>query len=379
MVKKSEKKREIKHKKRGALRAVGQLASFHKAGKAVISTLELDKVLRLITLEAASIMRVNVCSLRLLGEQKENLLLRATCGHSEEYIRKKAIVKVDKSVTGKAVRDKKPVFIKDVRKHPDYQYRSLAREEGLVSLLAVPLIRHGDVIGVINVYTSESHVFDTNEIKVLSMFAEHAAIAIENAKLFGHIQENYLNTIKTLGAIIDAKDAYTRGHSESVMGFATAIAEKMDLPMRRREMIRYASFLHDIGKIGIDINILTKSGPLTQGEWETIVTHPRVGSDIVRQLGFLDEVVPIILHHHERYDGEGYPEGLKKAKIPIEARILGIADAFDAMISERPYRHSPFTPKKAMAEIKKGAGIQFDPKVAKVFLGLLKKRKGKIG
>ena len=364
--------------KRTAGRAY-DFATFYRAGKIVTSTLRLDEVLQLITEETVSIMGVDVCSLRLLDDEKENLVLKATYGHTEEYMRRKAVVKLEKSVTGKAAKSRKPVFVENVQKDPLYRYPSLARKEGLVSLLAVPLIRAGDVIGVIDIYTRKRHTFTRREIRLLSLFSDQAAVAIENAKLFENLERNYLNTIRALGSVIDAKDHYTRGHSESVMRYSTAIAGKMNLSPREKEIIHCAAFLHDIGKVGIDMRTLSKSGPLTMKEWKTIIKHPSVGADIVKQLGFLNDVVPAILHHHERYDGKGYPDALKKDEIPLAARILGVADAFDAMTSARPYRSYIYTRRKAINQLKECSGNQFDPEVVKAFLEILEEEKERKG
>ena len=366
----------MRTKKKGKRKnEAGELLAFYKAGKAVISSLNVDEVLQMISEETVGIMKVDVCSLRLLDEGKQNLILKATYGHTEEYKSKKRMVKVDGSVTGKVVKRKSPIIVEDVQKDPLYRYRSLARKEGLVSLLGVPLIQRGEVIGVINVYTPKRHTFTRREVRLLSMFADEAAIAIENARLFEQMQQNYLNTIKTLGAIIDARDSYTRGHSEAVMKYATAIAEKMNLPLREVELIRFAGFLHDIGKIAVEKTILTKLGPLTQEEWKSITRHPIIGSDIVKQLGFLNELVPVILHHHERCDGEGYPSGLRKDEIPLGGRVLCVADAFDAMISKRPYRTRPYTRVKAIEQLKKNSGVQFDPQIVSAFLEVLEEAK----
>jgi putative nucleotidyltransferase with HDIG domain len=353
-------------------RYMDELKTFSEAGKAVISILELDELFELITEKVVGIMKVEVCSLRLLDDEKENLVLKASYGHSNGYVRKKKILRVGKCITGKTLKTKKPLVVEDVRKDPKYSYPSLARKDGLVSLLAVPLIRRGEVIGVINVYKQKRSVFRKREITILSMFADHAAIAIENARLLERIRQNYLNTVKTLGAIIDAKDDYTRGHSEAVVKYAMWISEKMGLSPAENDTIRYAAFLHDIGKIGINVSILNKTEPLTQEEWSTIVKHPVIGSDIVKQLGFLDDLVPVILHHHERYDGHGYPNGLKDDEIPVGARILGIADAYDAMTSDRPYRRRAYSRRKAVQELKKGAGTQFDPEIVEKFIEVLK-------
>jgi putative nucleotidyltransferase with HDIG domain len=204
------------------------------------------------------------------------------------------------------------------------------------------------------------------------MFASQAAIAIENARLFEQAETGYLNTIKTLSNIIDAKDSQTFGHSERVMERCMDIADALRIPEQEKEVLKYAGLLHDIGKIGIDVGILRKPSKLSKDEWKVMTMHPVVGSGIVEQIGFLDNLAPIILHHHERYDGKGYPSKLKKENIPLGARILSVVDAYESMVSDRPYRKA-LSFKKVRQELLDGAGTQFDPKIVKVFLKTLKR------
>jgi putative nucleotidyltransferase with HDIG domain len=182
------------------------------------------------------------------------------------------------------------------------------------------------------------------------------------------MRKDYLNVIRTLADIIEANDPYTRGHCEKVMNYSLRICKKLDLAGHHVSAIKTASQLHDIGKISIDLTILRKKEELTKDDWQKIRTHPDVGAKIVHQVGFLDDIVPIIKHHHERYSGGGYPDGsLKNSKIPLGARIIAVADAYDAMTSARPYRKA-LSREAAICELKKCAGTQFDPEIVSAFI-----------
>ena len=196
----------------------------------------------------------------------------------------------------------------------------------------------------------------------------------------GHIQpleKETLNTIYALAATIEARDRYTYGHSRKVRTYAVALAEAMGLPPEKVAVISHAALLHDIGKIGIYDTILNKPGALTSDERELIKSHPELSRTIVAHIPNLTPCLPAILHHHERWDGNGYPAGLKGEKIPIEARILTVADSFDAMTSARPYRN-PLPADKVIEELKNGAGVQFDPKVIEAFMPIAIKVLGEL-
>jgi len=186
----------------------------------------------------------------------------------------------------------------------------------------------------------------------------------------GNTDSEALSAIYALAATIDARDHYTRSHSKKVSEYAVALAEALKLEPLEINRLSTCALLHDIGKIGISDDILNKQGELTAKEWEVIKMHPQLGATIVNHVPQLVPCLPGILHHHERYDGSGYPKGLKGEKIPLEARILAIADAFAAMTSERTFS-DPLSGEEVIKEIKRGAGTQFDPKLAKVFLSIV--------
>ncbi len=194
-------------------------------------------------------------------------------------------------------------------------------------------------------------------------------------ELYKNMQSAYMATVKALAQAIDAKDHYTHSHSQNVTKYAVAIAKEMGFSQREVHTLREACQLHDLGKIGIHDYILNKSEKLTQEEWEKIRSHSLRGAEILEPLTFLDKVIILIRQHHERYDGTGYPNGLIGEKIKLGARIIAVADAFDAMISERPYRKA-YSKKYAISKLKETSGTQFDPQIVKVFLEVLKKEPG---
>ncbi|MDT3705106.1 MAG: HD domain-containing protein [Thermincola sp.] len=253
-------------------------------------------------------------------------------------------------------------------------------DESLRSLIAVPLQVENTVIGMIVLMHrhagADEHQTDysNDDSQTISIFAQQAALVLENTRLkIEHARKDmYLRTITALTSAIDAKDVYTQNHSRRVADFSVALARDLQLAAEDVENIRYGATLHDIGKIGVEERILNKNGKLAMEEFKVIKAHPDIGAKILEPIDFLTKGIDIVRHHHERYDGKGYPEGLKGEAIPFGARIAGIADAWDAMTSHRSYR-SALTYEEALAEIRRGAGSQFDPNLAKSFINLVEK------
>ena len=213
--------------------------------------------------------------------------------------------------------------------------------------------------------------FDSIDVKLFNSVAGSCAVFIENGRLFKDLKELFIGSLKALTSSIDAKDPYTRGHSERVAFISRWIAERFaaERPLKEEQIhkIYLAGLLHDIGKMGVDDVVLRKKGKLTVEEFNCIKTHPSIGAGILSGIKQMRDIVPGVLYHHERVDGKGYPSGLVGERIPLIGRIIGLADSFDAMTSKRTYRGA-LTVKQAMGEIRKGLGTQFDEKVARVFL-----------
>ncbi len=312
-------------------RRVKELTTLHEASRAITSSLNLNDTLYAIVKMTREIVQTSSCAIRLLDEdsqQMRELTLPIGCGSEDE--------------------------------------QETVRSE-LRSFLGLPLKIGNRVIGYFELGSKNAGAFVDNDRRVIQVLASQAAIAIENARLFESTQETYYETIRSLAQALEARDAYTKGHSERVTKYALKMAKVMGLSAQATKVIQYAGLLHDIGKIGISDSILNKRRQPSEEEWAIIRSHPLYGDSILGPLKFLDDAQEIVLRHHERYDGCGYPGKLKADEIPIEARIISVADAYDAMTSDRPYRKA-MAHDKAVAEIRDAAGGQFDPSVVTAFL-----------
>jgi response regulator RpfG family c-di-GMP phosphodiesterase len=278
-------------------------------------------------------------------------------------------------IAGWVARERKPLLVEDVNAAPLVQalrprgtgrdgWTPRRRQYKTASLACVPLLAKGRVLGVINVNDkANGHPFTPDDVSLLSTIAGQVAVTIENARLYDQLRGNAFRTVQALVVTLETKDAYTSGHSQRVTDYANAIGRQLSLPAGDLSLLRYAAQLHDIGKIGITEDILHKPGPLDAGEWQVIRSHPVVSERIIQPLDFLATIKGVVRHHHERWDGRGYPDGLKGANIPLLVRILGVADSYDAMTSPRPYRRRPLNHSEAMSEIARSVGTQFDPQV----------------
>jgi HD-GYP domain-containing protein (c-di-GMP phosphodiesterase class II) len=252
--------------------------------------------------------------------------------------------------------------------HGNKGQRFFARvpEPSLSSMVAVPLKTKTRLLGWICAMSfTKSKRFDEGQRKLLSIVASRAAAAIENARLYEDLQATFQQTIQGLAKAIDKMDRYTAGHSERVAEYATLVAHKLALSPPQIEIVRQSALMHDIGKIGCVLN-LNKPGKLTQDEYEIFKKHPGYGRDILDPIRFLHPLIPGVHLHHERWDGRGYPIGLKAQEVPLIARIIAVADTYDAMTSDRAYRRA-LPHEVAMNEIERCSGTQFDPDVANPF------------
>ncbi len=242
------------------------------------------------------------------------------------------------------------------------------------TFVLVPLIARDKTIGLLEVIIDAPEgAITRRDMSLLTILSKQAALAIENVKMYEAMKKDQVSIIRALASTVDAKDHYTLGHSQKVSEYSHMIAEELKLPERDREAVKYAGLLHDIGKIALSDEIIKKPSRLTENEFEMVRKHPIVGAKIIKEIDSLAPIVPIVLHHHERFDGKGYPDGLSGEQIPIGARIVFLADAYDTMVSARAYRDM-IPPELAISELRKNAGTQFDPKVVDAFIETLRKK-----
>ncbi|MCL5291013.1 MAG: HD domain-containing protein [Actinobacteria bacterium] len=246
-------------------------------------------------------------------------------------------------------------------------------DPNLGHVACIPL-RLGDSTNGIMAVSRKNPGFSRGEIRLLSTLGGEAAVAVEKVRLFNGLRESSVNTVKALANAVEAKDPYTRGHSEQVARYSMLLAGELGLSELQKQSLETAAYLHDIGKIGVSDDILVKPGTLSKEEQSAIQQHTLVGANILSAAPFPWPITPVVRHHHERYDGKGYPAGLSKGEIPLTSRILAIADAFDAMISDRPYRRARSVD-EALAELQRCAGTQFDPYLIGLFVRAVKGKK----
>lgn len=327
-----------------------------------------DLVLRRITRAAAETLQAEASSLLLVDEETGELVFSRIHKGGGERLQRERLAP-DEGIAGWVATHGEPLIVNDVEQEPRFAPR-IDVEIGFRtrSILCAPLWARGRVIGVLEVLNRrDGQPFDEENLRLLRAFCASAAVALDNARLYRAVYEGYLDTMQALAATIDAKDPYTRGHSERVTRYSLQIARQLSLSTRELDAIMYAAILHDVGKIGIDEAILRKPGRLTPAEQQVMAHHPVIGGNIVEGVEFLKEAQLCIRHHHECYNGNGYPDGLRGEEIPLGARIIAVADAFDAMTTDRPYRAAlPWT--EALAELQRDAGQRLDPLMVAAFV-----------
>ncbi len=281
---------------------------------------------------------------------------------------------VSKTILKTAVERKESLISKDALVDERFIHSKSVANYKVRSAICAPLMNRGKVLGIIYLdSTDKSNLYTRDDLSLLSAMALKAGVALDNARLYDDMRNLFFNTVETLVRAIQARDQYTSGHSARVTRFCLLIAEKLDLDTKAKQQLYLTSMLHDIGKIGIPDDLLNRPGKLSGEEIATIREHVKVGSSMLKAIGEMQPIVPLILHHHEAYDGTGYPDGLKGDKIPLICRIVAVADTWDAMTTDRPYRKAR-SREDAVAELKRCAGKNFDPKVVKVFLGILEEQ-----
>jgi putative nucleotidyltransferase with HDIG domain len=266
----------------------------------------------------------------------------------------------DRGVMGRVARTGVPAVVNDTGIDPDYIVRDPATDPR--SELAVPIRVDGRVWGVLNLEELAPRAFEPSDATLMRTVASQLGVALHRIGIYQELERALVTTLTVLGAAMEVRDAYTASHEEAVAELAASIAAELGLDPAQQRAIRYAALTHDIGKLSVPNEILHKSGPLDDAEWEVMRRHTVVGAEMLARIPFFEDVVELVRGHHERWDGGGYPDGLAGSAIPAGARILCVCDSYNAMTTNRPYR-AAMTRAAALEELRRCSGAQFDPEV----------------
>jgi HD-GYP domain-containing protein (c-di-GMP phosphodiesterase class II) len=367
----------------GGLSSIERLSRLYDIVRSLNSIFVLDRLLAQILASAAQMVDARGGFLMLADDEGKSLKCEVTSGVATVGL-KGAILPIDeRTVPGLVALRGEPYVQNDVRHDPYFAAQRQKGHTAINKLICVPLKVQDRITGVVQVIdkvTGED--FDTDDRKLLEAMADTAAVAVENVRLYEaerkktellkqayeELNKTYQATLLALTGLLDSRDSATRGHSSRVVALTLRLAQAMGItdPIRLRT-IKQGALLHDVGKIGVADAILRKPGPLDADEWREMRAHPELGYKMLKEIEFLKSALPIVRYHHERFNGTGYPYGLEGKEIPLEARIFAVADAFDAITSERPYKQAR-TYEQAVAVLQADSGKYFDPDVVAAFM-----------
>lgn len=345
-----------------------QLEHLIEISRSVALSLDIDAVLRSSLERAVELIQCEAGSLLLVDEATGELTFKIASGSGESQPSEPRPAP-GAGIAETVVRTGKPLIVNDVQ--ADARHSAGADESTPLtahSVLCVPLTGKDRVIGALEVINKVDGLpFEEEDRRSLAAFAIQSTIALENARFYTELKRAFHDTVRLIANAVEARDPYTAGHSERVTQVALATARELGWKQEQIELLLIGATLHDIGKIGVSDAILRKPGPLTSAEYQQMKQHPVLGVKVLESVSVLRPVLPYILYHQEHYDGNGYPFGLAGKEIPIEGRILAVADALDAMTSDRPYRRGA-SMADALAEIVRHRGSQFDPEIVDALL-----------
>jgi len=338
----------------------------NKAGEFFSEVSDIESIIKRIIKEVKKILNVEIVSVFKVDEKNKKIsFYEFTKGGK---ILRTIEIEWGKGIVGHVAIHKKPLIVNDVTKDRRF-YPGIDKKTGFKTknILAYPLIVQKKIIGVIEAINKKNGEFNRNDLEIVSLISSSAAIGLQNAFLYKELEDLFKGTITSLASAVEAKDPYTSGHVNRVTDLSIELAKRRGMSEEDLKNVELAAILHDIGKIAIPDSILKKPDRLTDEEYEIIKTHVYHGARILTPIPGMKGVIPAVLHHHERWDGKGYPMGLRGSDIPLIARIITITDSFDAMNSDRPYRKR--IPSDVIRkELVENAGKQFDPELIDIFL-----------
>ncbi|MDK2981104.1 MAG: hypothetical protein PWQ55_1451 [Chloroflexota bacterium] len=354
-----------------------RITSLHQIDKAISSSFDLNAVLKVLIDQVVNRLHVDAADVLLYNTETDTLEFCQGRGFRLHSI-DQSNVKLGEGYSGRAARDHRSIFLRDLE-HPEFPYTraNLIEGEDFVSFSVVPLIAKKKIVGVLEIY-NRSHLEPEQEwIDFLETLAGQAAIAVESVQLFDNMEQNaedlryaYDATIEGWSMAMDLRDSETEGHTIRVAEIALDLAERFGLDENERMQIRRGALLHDMGKLGIPDAILLKPGKLTEEEWQLMRQHPKFAYEMLSKIEYLRPALDIPYAHHERWDGSGYPRGLKGEEIPLAARIFAIVDVWDALLSDRPYRKA-WSIDKTRQYLLEQSNKHFDPQVVEAFMEMI--------
>ncbi len=353
---------------------IRQLKTLTELAPLINSSLD-HELIRKKTIEATTwVLNAEAASLFLLDRATGELYIDVATGEKGGKLQRVRLKK-GVGIAGYVAEHGEPLIIHDVQRDTRF-FEGVDKASGFItrSIICVPVRSRERTVGVLEGINKKDGHFDDNDLDVLNSISNYVAVAIENACLHKELKKTFYDTAEVMADTIELRDPYTGGHTKRVRRYCLIIAKYMGLGRKERETLHLAAILHDIGKIGIKDDILLKDGKLEEAEFIKMRMHSLYGAELLKNIEQLRDVIPCIRAHHERYDGTGYPDGLRGRQIPLIARIITVADTFDAMTTERPYRRR-LSKEAALAELRRLAGIQFDPDVVAAFMQAFKEGK----
>jgi putative nucleotidyltransferase with HDIG domain len=345
-----------------------RLALLSQLGQILNSTLDHKEIRRRAMEAATRLMKAEVGSLLLVDEEKRQLNFEVALGDREEDI-KMIPLNFGEGIAGWVAQQGKPLIVNSPGKDPRFFRGVDERTEFKTrNIICVPVKVKEKVIGVLEAINKKGRgKFDKGDLSLLTSLADQVAIALDNSRLYQELEEMFFQTADSLADAIEKRDPYTGGHTQRVTAYSMAIGKYLELKPLERKWLKIASVLHDIGKIGIEDQILKKPERLSPEEFDMIKRHSDMGAKIVEHIRLLKEIIPGVRYHHEQLDGKGYPDGLKGENIPALAKIVAVADTYDAMTTDRPYRKA-MDQEEAIKELKRCSGTQLDQDVVMAFI-----------
>lgn len=351
------------------MKSFEQLRTLMELSALINSTLEISEIQKRAIKSAMKLLDAEAASLILVHPASGELFFEVALGGKGKQL-KKVRLKKGEGIAGWVAEKGKAVLITDCQK--DKRFSNMADERSHFctrNMVCVPVRSKDKTLGVLQAINKKRGVFDETDKDALSALGNQVAIAIENAHLYEELRETFFETAEALAETIEKRDPYTGGHTKRVMNYCDAMGKAIGLSRKELDNLRLASILHDIGKIGVRDDILMKEARLTAEENEKMTKHSTYGAEILAHIRQLRDIIPGVRSHHERIDGTGYPDNLRSTDIPLIARLIAVADTFDAMTTDRPYRKALST-EAALRELTTCSGKQFDAEIVAVFTDL---------